>query len=454
MSLFNTLSTGASGLGAASTSLAVIGDNIANIGTYGFKGSNATFADSFPNYVSGLGGVAQVGSGARFGDSAVDFAQGTIAATASAIDVAIVGNGFFEVSDGQNNMFSRDGSFHLDLNNTLVNTQGLAVQGYQALNGVVTSTVGDITIDPAGMSQQQTTNIDVTANLAPNPLLLPTVNEVADLQAAQPFDGTLGAPSLDQVTAAADYTTSVNVYDSLGKSHAVTLVFEKDDTSGVPNQWNVYAVIDGGEVDTDGDGAPDGIPGQAFEIGEGTVQFDTAGNLIANSGMSSVAGWTFPGASVFAPTFNFGLDALGNTTPGGLTQQGTESYTTTIAQDGYAAGTLESIEIDPDGTIRGVYTNGQDEAVGQLALATFSSNAGLERLGSNLYGATIHSGEPALGAAGAGGRGTTSGYSLEASNVDLEDQFVAMIQAQRSYQANTGTIRTANDALQQLMQLV
>jgi flagellar hook protein FlgE len=278
-----------------------------------------------------------------------------------------------------------------------------------------------------------------------------TTEPIDALRTATPFDGSAAAPTMDQLSDA-DFSTSVTVYDSLGLSHEVTMFYERDSTT--PDTWNVYAVVDGGQVDTNGDGTPDGIPGHAFEIGAGTVSFDTQGNLVANSGITPVGGWTFPGSDPFAPTFEFGLDPAGQPTDGQLTMSGETSFAKSISQDGYAAGALDSLRVEQDGTVTGVYTNGEELALGQIALATFDANAGLSRVGGNLFRATSESGEPALGVAGVGGRGSTSGYALEGSNVELEDQFVRMIQAQRTYQANTGVIRTADEALQQLIQLV
>ncbi len=452
MSLFNTLSTGASGLGSASMALGVIGDNIANIGTTGFKGATAQFADNFTQNVAGLSSFGQLGSGSRLGDVAIDYGQGSLAASNSSLDVAIVGQGFFQVADATGSpYYSRDGSFHLDPDSYLVNSGGLRLQGFQALNGVIASTVGDIQVDPAGLSQQETANIDLTANLDPSAL---ADDALALLKLATPFDGTVAAPTLATVDAASDWATSVTVFDSLGVAHDVTLFFEKAALPAPAGTWNVTAAVDGGEVDTNGDGAADGVPGSAFEIGTTTLTFDTNGDLLTNTGMTAPGGWTFPGASNFAPTFNFGLDAAGVPTPGRMTQASNASYLTAVAQDGYATGDLDSLVVDPDGTIRALYSNGEDQALGQLVLATFASNSGLERLGSNLYAASLASGDAALDAAGAGGRGTTSGFALESSNVDLEDQFVSMIQSQRSYQANTGVIQAANEALQGLIQLV
>lgn len=451
MSLFNTLATGASGMGASSTSLSVIGDNIANIGTTGYKSSTATFADNFPNVVSSLGGPAQLGTGAALNGVALDFGQGALQQTSNAIDVAILGQGFFQVASGDQMYYSRDGGFHLDADNYVVNAAGLRLQGYQAVDGTVTSTVGDLQVNGNGAPAQATTEITLSATLAAD-ADISTGDPFAAIRAATPLDGTAAAPTMDTLSQAADFSTSVTVYDSLGLPHDVTMFYERDSTN--PSTWNVTAVVDGGQVDTNGDGLADGFAGSAYEIGSGTVTFDTQGNLSATTGITLSGGWTFPGADPFAATFDLGLDPAGQPTNGSLTLTGTTSFVSSIAQDGYAAGSLDSLRVESDGTLTGVYTNGQELALGQIALATFDSVAGLDRVGGNLFRATSDSGDAALGAAGVGGRGSTSGYALEGSNVELEDQFVQMIQAQRSYQANTGVIRTADEALQQLIQLV
>lgn len=450
MSLFNTLNTGASGMAAGSTSLSVIGDNIANLGTVGFKASEATFADNFPNVVAGLGGLSQVGTGSALGDVGVDFGQGALSASTSAIDVAILGTGMFQVAAGDDTFYTRDGSFQLDADNYLVTAAGLRVQGFAAVDGANGASLGDLQIPANGLPQSPTTSITVTATLSAEADA--TDMPFDALRTATPLDGTGAAPTLDALSQVADFTTSSTVYDSLGLAHTVTLYFERDSAS--PDTWNVTAAVDGSQVDTDADGLADGTAGAAFEIGTGTVQFDTEGNLVANSGIAITGGWTFPGADPFAADFAFGLDPAGNATDGELRMTGTTSYLTTMSQDGYPAGSLDSLRVEQDGTIVGVYTNGKEQSVGQIALATFASMSGLERTGGNLYRATLDAGEPAVGVAGQGGRGTMSGFALESSNVDLEDQFVAMIQAQRGYQANTGVIRTADEALQQLINLV
>lgn len=450
MSLFNTLNTGASGMGASSTNLSVISDNIANLGTVGYKGSNATFADNFPSAIATLGGPRQIGGGAALGDVELDFAQGTLNPSASALDVAIVGGGFFQLSYGNQTFYTRDGSFRLDVDNYLVNTSGLRLQGYKAQDGVVGTAIGDLQLDGRGLAQRSTTEVVVNATLSADADA--TTSPLGDLRAATPFDGTAAAPTLEDLSQQADFSTSVTTYDSLGLAHDVTLFFERDATA--PNTWNVYAVADGSQIDTDGDGIPNGVAGSAFELGSGSVTFDTDGALTSTTGITLNPGWSYPGADAFDATFAFGLDAAGVATGGELRMTGNSSYLTGISQDGYPAGALDGVRVESDGTLIGNYTNGQEQALGQIAIATFAANNGLDRAGLNLYRATNHSGEPVLGAPGAGGRGSTSGYALEGSNVELEKQFVQMIQAQRAYQANTGVIRSADEALQLLIQLV
>ncbi|MEZ4235192.1 MAG: flagellar hook protein FlgE [Myxococcota bacterium] len=450
MSLFNTLNTGAAGMLSSSTSLSVIGDNIANIGTTGFKSGSATFADAFPSVVSGLGGVSQVGSGAMLSKVSSNFGQGALQQSGSAIDIAIVGQGFFQVTAGDESYYTRDGSFHISEESYLENAQGMRLQGYQAVDGTVTATVGDLRMTPNGIAHKPTSTVTLAATLSA--AADASSDPFEDIRTATPLDGTSGAPTLDTLSQAADFTTSTTVYDSLGLSHTVTLFFER--TSAAPDTWNVTAVVDGGQVDTNGDGAADGTPGSAYEIGTGTIQFDSEGKLTSSSGIAYNGGWTFPGADPTTADFQFGLDPAGNPTDGELRLSGESSYLTTVSQDGYAAGVLDSLRIESDGTIVGQYSNGQIQDLGRLAVATFAAQSGLDRVGGNLYRETLNSGAAALGFAGTGARGTTSGYALEGSNVDLEHEFVSMIQAQRSYQANTGVIRTADEALQQLIQLV
>ena len=197
-----------------------------------------------------------------------------------------------------------------------------------------------------------------------------------------------------------------------------------------------------------------GTDGAAFQIATGTMTFDTNGNLTAVT-QTDATGWNFEGAGANpAYVFDFGLDTAGNATDGQVSQWNGDSAVTSITQDGYGTGVLSSLDVETDGTITGTYTNGEELVMGQVALARFQSNQGLERVGSTLFRETIESNSPAIGAPDTGGRGSIAGNAVEASNVDLEEQFVNMITSQRAYQANARVVDTANSTLQELVNLV
>lgn len=445
MSLFSTLYTGASGMGAASTSLAVIGDNIANLNSVGFKRGGATFADLYPAIVGGLAGPQQVGSGTATSAVSVVFGQGLLQATGNALDVAITGSGWFQVNAGERSFFTRDGHFGYDDDGWLVNAAGLKVQGYQAVDGVLSPVVGDVQLDLGPIANQVTTAITMEMSLDADA----DISTGAPYAALQPtLDGTV-PDSLLTSSQEADFSTSVTVYDSLGRSHEVVINFERDPAT--PNQWTWSAVIDGGEVDL---GGVPGVAGAGLEIASGTLSFDTSGNLIGFTQTATATPWTWPGADPWTFDLELGLDAAGNPIDGEAVQLGGASNVSFVSQDGYAQGTLTTLEVDQEGVILGRYTNGEEVILGQLAIALFPSEAGLQKAGGNLWLQTLASGEPALGAASTGGRGGVQGYALETSNVDLEQEFVSMIQAQRTYQANASVIQTADETLQELVNLV
>jgi flagellar hook protein FlgE len=444
MSLFNTLRTGASGLGVSGTSLGVIGDNIANLNTTGFKRSRANFADLIPVGTIGLSGPQQIGRGAATSTISSQMSQGALSGTGNALDVAINGRGFFQVSNGADSYYTRDGSFGIDADGFMVNQTGLRLQGYNADGGIVSPVIGDLQIDQAPLPPQVTSAIDLDLSLAPQDASQPYSTDLVDAQTAGTLDGT----SIDLNTFAADmdHSTSVTVYDSLGQPHDALVVFEE---SG-PGTWNYSMLIDAGDTDVAG-----AIEGGALEVMSGTLTFDTQGQLSSMTQAVSGTAWTWPGSDPWTPTLNLGLDPAGVETSGGVNINASgDSTTLAVSQDGYAQGTLNNLQVDDEGNILGRYTNGKEVTLGQLAVASFEAEGGLERAGGNLFRATLASGDPAMGVAGTGNRGSAMGYALEGSNVDLEDEFVDMIQAQRSYQANAGVVSTVDETLQELVQLV
>lgn len=238
-----------------------------------------------------------------------------------------------------------------------------------------------------------------------------------------------------------NFSTSLTAYDSLGNSHQVSVYFENTGQ----NTWTYHEIANGGEVQG-------GTSGQNVEFGSGTMTFNSDGSLQSINPTGGQV--TFNGAQAQSISVNLGTSiAAGGTGLNGVTQFGSQSDVSSQSQDGYASGDLSGVKIGQDGTVSGTYTNGQTVAVGQLAIAKFPSNNGLAQAGQNVWAATPSSGDPALGAAGAGGRGAIVTGSLEQSNVDIATQFVDLIAHQRSFQADSKTITTADQMLQDLMQI-
>lgn len=438
MSLFSTLNTGASGLGASSLGLSVIGDNIANLGTTAYKSSGAAFADMLPQTIGGLAGTSQLGTGVIGNSVNTLFSQGSIESSSSSLDVALSGGGFFQVADGSDAYYTRDGSFFLDDESNLVTASGLNVQGYQAEGGNLSTVVGDLQIDAGPLPPQQTSTVSMDIELSP------AFDGSDDLSGAA-LDG--ASETIEEIADTVDFATSVTIYDSLGQPHDMTLLFEKIGEG--PDEWAWSAVVDAGEAGVGADGV-------ALEIAEGSMQFDADGQLDpASFSQTLVSSPVFGSAAPFEFTLDLGADGAGSIVQTAESEDGEGSSTLIgVDQDGYASGQLSSVEVQEDGTLLGRYDNGEELVLGQLAIASFSAEGGLARLGGNLYGATLASGEAALGVAGEGGRGSTVGYALEGSNVDLEDEFVSMIETQRAYQANADVIRAADETLQELVNLV
>jgi flagellar hook protein FlgE len=426
MSLLTALSAGTTGLEASSLELSVVGDNIANANTIGYKTGRAAFEDALTQTV--VGGSGQIGLGSRLQSVQEMLAQGALNSTGNATDLALQGNGFFVVKgnhDGQTaSFYTRAGQFTVDKSSYLVNLDGLRVQGFQADNtGLITGQPGDLLVGTASSQPQPTANITVKANLQ------------ADAALVGPFD-----PARPNDTS--NFATSMNVYDSLGTVHGVQVFFTK--TAAGAWGWNAM---------TDGGGLTGGTAGTLTSIASGTLAFDTTGKLTA---MTQASAFQPLGAvNPQALTFNFG-DPTG-TPPGtglkGVTQFSAQSATTFTGQDGFGSGSLASIQIDSLGKINGVFTNGQTRVLGQVAVAGFSASDRLARVGGNLFQQTQDSGQPVLGSPGAGGRASISSGALEQSNVDLAEQFVRLIAAQRAFQANSKTITTADQLLQELIAL-
>lgn len=427
MSITRAMYAGVSGLSAQSDTLSIVGDNIANTNTIGFKRMRATFE----NVLGGaIGAPDNAGAGVRLGRSQQIFAQGALINTGQATDAALSGDGFFvvngTVSGVTGNFYTRAGQLTVRNDGVLVTPQGMAVQGYSpSAAGGFDSQVGTIKLSTAQLQPKATATMRVTANL-----------DAAATPPVAVFDPQNPGPT-------SNLSTSMTVYDSLGNSHAVDLYFTKTGNGA----WTVHALAKGDEL-------AGGPAGQNAEIATGQLTFNSAGAL-QDVQWAPSASVSFVGATPNQPiALDFGTTiAAGGTGLGGTTQFGSPSAVSAQSQDGYSSGDLAGVKIESDGTVSGVYSNGQTVAAGRMAIAKFASNDGLGRAGQNMWVATRESGDAAIGAAGEGGRGAIVAGALEQSNVDVAEQFVNLITHQRAFQANSKTITTADQMLQELMTL-
>ena len=404
--MLRALSTGVTGLRANQEALDVIGNNIANINTTGFKSSRTAFADLLSQTLAGeqaptasTGGrdAMQIGMGVNLAAVRTIFTQGTIQGTDNGTDLAIQGDGLFVVRNGNDTLYTRSGAFTLDANGDLVDSvSGFHVQG----------ATGDITIAPGSTVAASATTRDF-------------------------FGGNLDGGAATGTV----YTGTFSVNDSLGAQHSLTATFTKNAAAG---QWD-WAV-------SESDANITGLAGNTGSVTFGATGAITGGTTGALSiTYAAAAGVTSPQAV----TLDFG--SATNTSP--LTGFAGASTASMTSQNGYAAGSLQSFTIGPDGTITGNYSNGRTQTIDQLQLATFANPAGLIREGQNLYRASQNSGPAQVGDPGTGGRGTLIGGALEGSNVDLAREFTELITHQRGFEASARVIRAGDEILQTVVNI-
>ncbi|MBP2155082.1 MULTISPECIES: flagellar hook protein FlgE [Erwinia] len=394
-----------SGLNAASSNLDVIGNNISNSATSGFKSSTVAFADMFAG--------SKVGLGTKVAAVVQDFNDGTTTTTSRGLDVAISQQGFFRMADTTGAVYySRNGQFTLDADRNIVNMQGLQLTGYPATGTPPTIQTGanpvGLSVPTTAMSAKATTTASMTANLNSTDSVL----AVADLDITDPT--TYNAKS------------SMTTYDSLGNSHTINLYFNKT----ADNNWTVTPVD-----------ASTGTTGTATPL-----VFDTSGNLTTPA--SGMVAFTMGALNGSAGPTNLTVDITGS-----LQQNNGTSTFGNPTQNGYKPGELTSYQINDDGTLVGTYSNEQTQVLGQIVLANFANPEGLKSEGNNVWSATASSGQALTGIAGTGNLGTLTAGALESSNVDLSKELVNMIVAQRNYQSNAQTIKTQDQILNTLVNL-
>ena len=429
MSLISALYTGVSGLQTYGDSLQTIGDNIANVNTTAFKSSRAEFADVLNQSINVASGNSQIGRGVTLSRISTDFAQGSFSNTDRMTDLAINGNGFFVVNDGNRDFYTRNGQFSINNKGDLVTSSGLTLRGKA--------------YDTSGVQSQSLSAVNVSAaTSAPNKTGDGTiagsgVNISANLNSTDPvktFD-----PANPATTS--NLSTSVTVYDALGQSHVVNVYFNKLATpttgTGIASSWAWHASADGATpLATDG----------------GTLDFNSSGTMVNTPATPATVSFGFiTGAAAQSIGFNFAGNGSSQLP---TTQWASASAIESQSQDGYASGSLTSIAVGEDGVVTGTFSNGRNAAISQIALANFANLQGLHRDGNGLYSETTDSGSPAVTTPTLGGTGTIASYSLELSNVDLANEFVNLISTQRAYQANSKVITTGDQLLQEIVNII
>jgi flagellar hook protein FlgE len=416
-----------SGLAAASTDLEVSGHNIANAATNGFKQSRAEFADIYATSIQDVSATS-AGRGVRVSRVSQQFGQGNIDFTANNLDISINGEGFFVMEDVAGNVsYTRAGAYNADREGYVVNHSGDRLQVFAPVGDSITDfntgETMDLQLPTLSGQPSATTEVDAAVNLS--------AAEVVPIAA---FDPTVGETY--------NHSTATTIYDSLGTAHTMTLYYVKTAT---PGEWDVYAYVDGTDPANNliptGGGAP---PAAA------RLTFDTAGALITGAGDVSATGAIDydpyapgGGAADIDLSFNY-LNA---------TQFGSEFAVNNLTQNGYTAGRLSGVDIDNTGVVFARFTNGQSMALGKIAMAKFNNPQGLRQLGETSWAETFTSGDVQLGEAGTSSFGLFQSGALESSNVDIAEQLVNLITAQRNFQANAQVITTADSVTQTIINI-
>ena len=402
---------GLSGLNAASKNLEVIGNNVSNSSTVGFKQSRAEFADVYANSLTGTG-ASQIGIGTKIATVAQQFTQGNITNTNNSLDIAINGGGFFRMSTNGSITYSRNGQFQMDKDGYIVNAEGQRLTGYVADSSGALSTgaPAEININTADLTPLASTETTGSFNLD---------SRSSNLTAAgfDPNDPTTYHNS-----------TAVTIYDSLGNAHTLQNYFVKTGAG----TWDVFNTVDG--------------------VSTTVLPAPTAVMTFTGTGVSPTSVPATPTIS-YSPTTGATSPQTISLDYSNSTQFGSSFSINSLSQDGYASGHLAGFNIGKDGKIIGRYTNGQSQTLGQVVLANFANPNGLQQLGGNSWSESSSSGPALVAAPNTGGLGVLQASAVEDSNVDLTAELVNMITAQRVYQANAQTIKTQDQVLQTLVNL-
>jgi len=420
--MFTSFSAALTGLDAAQVGVDTVGTNLANLDTTGYKAASVSFYDLVAQNL-GLGNGSSVGLGTGEPQVTTEFTQGAIQTTGGALDAAIQGNGFFVVQDPSTGaiQYTRAGNFQVDANGSLVTATGQFVQGWTAADGALNTTgpLTNITI-PSGALQppQATANMSIDMNL----------NAAATVGAA---NGT--------------FTTPVTVYDSMGNSHVLTFTF----TMTAANTWTYAVTIPGADVKAGTAGTPYAIPNAT-----GTLTFDANGNLLTPAPANNPVDIKIPGLSDGASDMSINWALYNSAGTPNITQYATATAVASESQDGQAAAQLTAVSLSNGGEILAQFSNGQQLAVGELALANIRNPNSMTSVGDNNFEVSANTALPAVGTPNTGGRGNVLAGALEASTVDIATEFTNLITFQRAYEASAKVISTTDTLTQDTINLI
>ncbi len=417
---FNSFSAALSALSADTTAIDVVGNNLANLSTTGFKASTVSFQDLVTESLGAGLGETQVGFGVGVPLTTRQFTQGALQSTGGVDDAALQGSGFFVATDPTGaQLYTRAGDFDVDANGNLLTQSGAAVQGWTAVNGVLNTNapIANITV-PIGTLQAPIATTQVQASL--------------NLNAA----ATIGSAN-------ASYSTPLTAIDSLGTSHVLTLSF----TETAAGAWNYSVSIPGQDLTS-------GTAGTPTVLATGTINFDSSGNLTTPPASAGPVAITAAGLTDGAADLNLNWNLYDANQAPLITQFAQESAVSANSQNGQAAAQLSSVAITDGGQILAQYSNGQQAVVAQLAVASIRNPTSLLAMGNNNYEASSLTALPAIGTANTGGRGQVLGGQLESSTVDIATEFTNLIIYQRGYEANAKVVNTANQLSQDTINLI
>ena len=424
MGLLSSFNIGVSGLAATGSGMSVIGDNIANAGTTGFKQSRAEFQDVLASSLKGIDGGDQIGAGVKLAHIKPNFTQGNITRTDNITDIAVNGNGFFEIEAPFGKGYSRDGSFHFNKEGVLVNSDEYAVVGFTAdEDGKITNKRAPIKLGNTTVPARATEQVSLDLNLDSR--------------------GIQKQFNIEDPEKTSNFNSSMTVFDSIGTARVITVYFNKE----ADNNWSYHAAVDGAD-------AAGGTAGVPVEMATGKMIFDGKGYLKEEQEGNNAFNFNNGAAPGQKIAFNFGKSITeGGTGLAASTQFGSESAISRHTQDGASAATLTSLSFDDSGVLTAVYNNGESSSIAQIGIAKFENNEGLFKVGKNMFKESRKSGQGALGKPGDAGRGQVLSKSLELSNVDIAQEFVGLMTAQRNFQANAKTITTADQMLQEVLNI-